>query len=291
MLKFYHSRIRKGGKKIETTEWKWKTNDGLEMVSKAWLPLGKAKGVVCLVHGVGEHTGRYQADGEALAEGGYILAGFDLRGFGRSGGRRGHTPSLEAYFDDIDLFLAQIAQRYPDQPRFLYAHSMGGTIVLAYTPLRRPAVKGVIVTAPGLKSSIEEQKLKVFLAKMLGSILPTFTLNSGLDAQMLSRDPRVAEEYNNDPLVHRLVTTAWGKTMLRAIDLVFENAPRFPLPLLLMHGRKDELNYPLGTQMYYDLAPKDKVTLKMWDGFKHELHTDTEKAEVFTVMIDWLDKH
>ena len=276
---------------MDTTEWKWKTNDGLEMYSKAWLPSGKARGVACLVHGVGEHIGRYQADGEALADGGYILAGFDLRGFGKSGGRRGHTPSLEAYFDDIDLFLAEIARRYPSQPRFLYGHSMGAILVLAYTPLRKPAIAGVIATSPGLKSAIEEQKLKVFLVKLLGNLLPTFTLNSGVDAQLLSRDPKVADEYTNDPLVHPLATTAWGKSMLKGIDLAYENAPRFPLPLLLMHGTKDELDYPRGSQVFAELAPKDKLTLKMWDGFKHELHTDPEKAEVFKVMLEWLDKH
>jgi alpha-beta hydrolase superfamily lysophospholipase len=275
---------------MDTNEWKWKTKDGLEMYSKAWLPSGKARGVVCLVHGVGEHIGRYQADGEALAGGGYILAGFDQRGFGKSGGKRGHTPSLEAYFDDIDLFLAEIAKRYPDQPRFLYGHSMGGVLVLAYTPLRKPAVVGVIATAPGLKTVLEEQKLKVFLAKVLGKVLPTFTLDSGVDAQMLSRDPRVADEYTNDPLVHTLVSASWGKSMLRAVDLVFENASRFPLPLLLMHGTKDEIAYPRSSQMFADLAPKDKLTLKLWDGFKHELHTDPEKAEVFKVMTGWLDK-
>jgi alpha-beta hydrolase superfamily lysophospholipase len=276
---------------METTEWKWNTSDGLEMYSKAWMPSRKARGVVCLVHGVGEHIGRYQADGEALAERGFILAGFDQRGFGKSGGRRGHTPSLEAYFSDIDLFLTEIARRYPDQPRFLYGMSMGAVLVLAYTPLHQPAVAGVIAAAPGLKTALEEQKLKVFLAKLLGKILPTLTLSSGVNAQMLSRDPRVADEYTNDPLVHFLVTTAWGKTMLRAIDLAFENGSRFPLPLLLMHGTKDEIAYPRSSQMFAELAPKGKVTLKMWNGFKHEMHTDPEKAEVFKVMLDWLDKN
>jgi alpha-beta hydrolase superfamily lysophospholipase len=283
--------IGKGGKKMNTTEWKWKTNDSLEIYSKAWLPSGKAKGVVCLVHGVGEHIGRYQADGEALTEGGYILAGFDLRGFGKSGGRRGHTPSIEAYFDDIDSFLGEVVKRYPEQPKFLYGHSMGGVLVLAYTPLRQPAVRGVIATDPGLKTALEEQKFKVLLAKLLGSVFPTLTLNSGIDVQMLSRDPQVAEDYNNDPLVHTLVTTAWGKSMLKAIDLVYENAARFPLPLLLMHGTKDEIAYPRSSQTFAEMAPKDKLTIKMWEGFKHELHTDPEKAEVFKVMIDWLDKH
>jgi alpha-beta hydrolase superfamily lysophospholipase len=276
---------------METTEWKWKTNDGLEMYSKAWLPSGKAKGVVCLDHGVGEHIGRYQGDGEALAAAGYILAGFDQRGFGKSEGQRGHTPNLEAYFDDIDLFLAQITQRYPDLPRFMYGMSMGAILVLSYTPLRKPVVVGVIAHAAGLKSSIEEQKLKVFMAKLLGNIYPTFTLKSGIDAQMLSRDPQVADLYTNDPLVHTLVTASWGKAMLRAIDLALKNASSFPLPLLLMQGTKDEIAYPSSSPMFADLAPKDKVTLKMWEGFKHELHTDPEKAEVFKTMIDWMDKH
>lgn len=276
---------------MEMIEWKWNTSDGLEMYSKAWVPPRKANGIVCLVHGVGEHIGRYQADGEALAESGYILAGFDQRGFGKSEGRRGHTPSLEAYFDDINLFLIEIARRYPNQPCFLYGNSMGGILVLAYTLNRKPQVVGVIATGTGLKTALEEQKLKVFLAKLMGKLLPTLTLNSGLDSQMLSRDPRVANEFNKDPLVHLFVTAAWVKTMLEAIDLILRNAFQFPLPLLIMHGTKDEIAYPRSSQMFMELAPKDKVTLKMWKEFKHELHTDPEKAEVFKVILNWLNGH
>ena len=276
---------------MDTTEWKWNTKDGLEMYAKAWVPAEKVKGVVCLVHGVGEHIGRYQADGEALSGAGYILAGFDQRGFGRSDGQRGHTPNLEAYFDDIDLFLAEVTRRYPDQPRFLYGHSMGAILVLAYTSVRQPPLAGVIATAPGLKSSVEEQKLKAFLAKVLWKILPTISMKSDIDVQTLSRDPAVANLYMNDPFVHTTITTAWGKAMLDAIHLAFENASHFPLPLLLMHGTKDAIAYPTSSLEFAKLAPKDKVTLKMWEGFKHELHTDPEKAEVFKVMIDWLDSH
>lgn len=275
---------------MNLTEWKWNTRDGLEMYSKAWEPSGRAKGVVCLVHGVGEHVGRYQADGEAMTAGGYILAGFDQRGFGKSGGPRGHTPSLEAYFDDIDLFLGEISRRYSDQPRFLYGVSMGANLVLVYTPRRNPAVTGVVAASPAVKTALQDQKAKVFLAKLLGNIVPTLTLNSGVNPQLLSRDPRTAVEYTNDPLVHFHVTACWGKSMLESIPLALENAPRFPLPLLLMHGTNDELNYPSGSQTLAELAPKDKVTFKMWDGFKHELHTDPEKALVFRVMIDWMDR-
>jgi alpha-beta hydrolase superfamily lysophospholipase len=274
---------------MEMIEWKWNTSDGLEMYSKAWLPSRKPIGVVCLVHGVGEHIGRYQVVGEALAEGGYILAGFDLRGLGKSGGRRGHTPSLEAYFDDIDLFLNEIVQRFPDQPCFLYGNSLGGILVLAYTPVRHPLVNGIIVTSPALKSALQKQNLKVFLTKLMGKVLPTLTIKSGLDLKMLSRDLQVADEYAKDTLNHSLITTAWGKAILQAIELAFENAHCFPLPLLLMHGTNDEIAYPRSSEIFAGLAPKNMVTLKLWEGFKHELHNDPEKEKVFKVMIHWLD--
>jgi alpha-beta hydrolase superfamily lysophospholipase len=274
---------------MDITEWNWNTTDGLKMYSKAWLPAQKAKGVICLIHGLGEHIGRYQPDGEALTEAGYVLAGFDQRGFGKSGGRRGHTPSLEAYFKDIDLFLSDIAQRFPDQPRFLYGHSMGGILVLSYTPIRMPAIAGVIATGPGLKTSIQEQKLKVIMSKIMGSVLPTLSFKSGLDVKMLSRDPLIAEECINDPLVHFIITTGLGKSLLEAIDLAFKNAVRFPLPLLIMHGTNDEIAYPSSSITFAELAPKEMVTLKLWEGFKHELHNDPQKAEVFKVMINWLD--
>lgn len=274
---------------MDKIEWKWKTSDGLEMYSQAWLPEGKAKGVVCLVHGLGEHSGRYAADGEALTGAGYILAGFDLRGFGKSEGILGHTPSLEAYLDDIDLFLAEIAQRYTNLPRFLYGSSMGGVLVLAYSPLRKPAIAGVIAIAPGLISAIEKQKSKVILAKVMGRLVPTLSKDSGLETSLLCRDPEMVEDFINDPLVHRRVTTSWALSMFKAIRIAFENASSFPSPLLLMHGTKDEIAYPIGSQKFANLATKDKVMLKMLEGFMHELHEDPEKAEVFKIMIDWLN--
>jgi alpha-beta hydrolase superfamily lysophospholipase len=276
---------------MEFNEWKWKTGDGLEMVSGEWVPAGKARGVICLVHGVGEHIGRYKWDGEALTKAGYVLAGFDMRGFGKSQGRRGFTPSLEAYFDDIDAFLAQTANRHPGLPLFLYGHSMGGILVLAYPPVRHPAIAGVIATAPGLKTSLEQQKMKLFLTKVFGKVYPTLSLQSGLDVAEICRDPQVVEAYLNDPLVHTIVSAGWGLSMLKAIALTNQYGPQFPLPLLLMHGTGDKIAYPSGSECYAETAPKDKLTYKKWEGFKHELHTDPERAQVFKFMVDWLDGH
>jgi alpha-beta hydrolase superfamily lysophospholipase len=168
---------------------------------------------------------------------------------------------------------------------------MGGVLVLAYPPVRQPAIAGVIATAPGLKSQIETQKMKVVLTKIFGQIYPGFSLPSGLDIPEICRDPKVVEAYINDPLVHTKVTAGWGLTMLKAIALAYQHAPHFPLPLLLMHGAEDKIAFPSSSLTFAEQAPKDKVTLKIWEGFRHELHTDPEKEQVFKFMTDWLDKH
>lgn len=274
-----------------TLEWNWHTNDGLKIYSKAWEPDGPPKAVVCLVHGVGEHIGRYEADGLALNEAGYVMAGFDQRGFGRSQGQRGHTPSLEAYFDDIQAFLGEVASRYPGLPQFLYGHSMGAVLVVGFTSVRQPAVRGVIATALHLKTALTEQKFKVFLSNLLGSLVPTLTIESGVDGHQITRDPQAALDGATDPLCHPKITTSWGKSMLKGVALVGAGAPTFPLPLLLMHGTQDEIAYPISSRIFAEAAPAGRVTLKMWEGFRHELHTDPDKAEVFKTMIDWLDCH
>src|SRR3972149_10091478 len=130
---------------MEILEWNWKSRDNLVMYAQVWQPPGAVKAVVCLVHGLGEHIGRYPHVGAALSEKGFALAGFDLRGHGKSQGRRGHAPSLNVYFDDIDFFLEQVAERFHGSPCFLYGHSLGAILTLAYVPLRKPRISGVIV--------------------------------------------------------------------------------------------------------------------------------------------------
>jgi len=114
-----------------------------------------------------------------------------------------------------------------------------------------------------------------------------------LDASAISRDPAVVEKYVNDPLVHDKTSTGLGKAALAAIDLCFERAKEFKPPLLIMHGKADKIAYASGSEDFAKLASETNkdVTLKLWDGMYHEIHNEPEKAEVFKVMIEWLDKH
>jgi len=275
--------------KMKTFEWKWKSFDGLDMFAQSWVPEKDPKAVVCLVHGVGEHSGRYAHVGAAFAAAGYALLGFDLRGHGKSGGVRGHAPSLDAFFKDIEDFVRAAETRYPSAPRFLYGHSLGGLLSLSYAVTHKVNARGMIVSSPGLATAIQEQKMKVMLAKVLGSLAPTITLPSGLVTAHISRDPQVVETYVKDPLVHDKITTGFGRAGLQAIDIAFTHAAQLAVPLLLVYCSEDQIAFPRGSEEFARLAPKELVTLKRYEGLYHEPHNEPEKAQVLKDYVQWLD--
>ena len=275
-------------------EDQWEDHDGTTFFIQGWEPENsKPKALVALVHGLGEHAARYAHVGSALTDAGYALVGFDLRGHGKSGGARGHASSLDAYMQDIRQFFRRMETRYPDIPHFLYGHSLGGLLVLAYAILYGAYLKGVVATGPSLRSSLQEQKTKVAMVRLLGSLLSTITLQSGLDASTISRDTEVVDTYKNDPLVHDSASLGLGKAALSAIDLCFARAREFPVPLLILHGKADKIAYASGSEDFTELLRtqgKD-VTLKVWDALYHEVHNEPEKADVLRFMIEWLNHH
>jgi len=278
---------------MKTFESRWEDRDETNFFAQGWEPdQRQPKAFIALIHGLGDHTSRFVHVGKAMTDAGYAMAGFDLRGHGRSGGARGHSPSLEAYMQDIRHFFQLMTQRYPDIPHFLYGHSLGGLLSLAYAIQYGAGLKGVIVTGAALRASLQEQKAKIAMVRLLGSLLPTVTVPSGLDPVTISRDPQIVQAYVNDPLVHYSTSLGFGKAALKAIDLCFAGAKEFPVPLLIMHGNSDKLTYPSGSEDFAKLvrAAGGDVTLKLWDSLYHEVHNEPEKAEVFKFMIEWLDE-
>ena len=270
-------------------ELKWKSHDDLDIFAQVWEPtVVMPRAVVCLVHGLGEHSSRYAHVAEALGKEGYILFSFDHRGHGRSGGARGHISSIDDFLNDIDFLLEKARTRYPNLPILLYGHSLGGILVLNYTLNRKPDIKGVIATSSGLRTALEEQPVKIMMAKILGSIIPTTAIASGLDPKAISRDETVVQTYLKDPLVHDKVTLGFGKVMLGVTRWTLDNAKDFPLPLLLMHGKNDAIAYPSGS-IEFAAALKDRATLVLWDGGYHELHNEPEKADAFKTILMWMD--
>ena len=275
---------------MEISEWAWKSSDGLDMYARGWVPQGLPKAAIMLVHGHGEHVARYDHVAAALTEKGYAMLGFDLRGHGKSGGPRGHTPSYDAMMDDIASFSQQTDQRYAGLPRFLYGHSLGGNLVLNYALRRKPDLHGVIATGPWLKLAFDPPASQVTLGRLMNGIAPGFVQHSKLDTRGLSHDQLVVDKYNNDPLVHDKISARLFVAIYDSGLWALEHAAEFPLPLLLMHGAADPLTSAKASQEFAQKAG-NKVTLKVWDGLYHEIHNELEKAEVFNFMLDWLQKH
>jgi alpha-beta hydrolase superfamily lysophospholipase len=273
---------------MRTNELTWKTRDGLDIHGIAWEPETKPRAVVGLVHGLGEHAGRFQHVGKALAAAGYALLGSDLRGHGKSGGRRGHAPSYESYMEDIDLLLEQASARYPGLPQFLYGHSLGGSQVINYALRRKPDLAGVIASSPLLRLHFRPPAYKVLLGRLTLPILPGFNQPTGLERAALSRDPAIEKAYLQDPLVHDRVTGAAYFGFMDAGEWAIGQAAEFPLPLLLMHGTADRLASVDASQEFARHAGRH-VILHLWEGGYHELHNDLEKEEVLQMIIIWMD--
>lgn len=275
---------------MEHFDLKIRAQDGLQLFVQGWEPEGRIRAVICLLHGIGEHSGRYAQLVHFLLPSGYAIISFDLRGHGNSEGVRGHFPSIESVLQDIDRLIDVARERYPQSPMFLYGQSLGGVLALNYVLNRKPQLAGVVVTSPGLRTALENQKMKIALARFLAFIAPTLTLPTGLDTYGLSRDPEVVRDYVQDPLVHDRASCTFAGVALNAIQWTYEHAGEFQPPLLIMHGTADRLAYYQGSQEFAGHVKGD-CTVKLWNGLFHELHHEPEKGDVFAYLLPWLENH
>jgi len=265
------------------------TNDDLTLHGTIYAPMDP-KALVVLIHGMGEHFGRYAHVAEFFTQNGYAFAGMDLRGHGRSQGKRGHTPSYEHLMNDIELFISTIQVHFPELPLFIYGHSMGGNLVLNALIRRALPITAAVISAPYLKLAFEPPKWKTVLGKISAKYLPELTQPTGLDTRALSRDSNVILAYNKDSLVHDKITSSFFVNVHFAGPYVLEHAAKINVPLLLMHGTEDKLTSHGATQELHERIP-ERSELKLWEGFYHELHNEPEQEELLSYVTQWLEKH
>ncbi|MBT8041961.1 MAG: lysophospholipase [Pontiella sp.] len=266
------------------------TADGLTLHGQGWEPDTPPNAVVCLIHGLGEHCGRYDHVGEIFNEAGIALLAFDLRGHGRSEGRRGHAPSYAALMADIALLLNEAASRYPNTPRFLYGHSLGGNLVIHHALTERPPLAGVIATAPLLRLAYNPPGWKTLLLRSMRALRINMAVSSGLDDTALARDINVVRTYRNDPLTHNRITASLAVDMLRYGEWNLQHAADFPCPLLLMHGGSDRITSAAATREFASRTRAD-CTLKIREESYHELHNEPGKNQVLHTVVEWMEQH
>jgi acylglycerol lipase len=275
----------------EHVEGKFAGAAGGQIHWQGWVPDGAVSGVVVIVHGLAEHGGRYAHVGRRLAADGYAVYAADHRGHGRSDGVRGNIARMSQAVVDLETMVRSAAQRHAGLPMFLYGHSMGALVALAYATSGRPAeLNGMILTGAAVDIAVGS-RIERLAARALSATVPNLGILQ-LDSAAVSRDPEVVRDYDTDVLNYRGKTRVrTGAEMLAAIDMVRRRLDRLTMPLLLMHGSADRLTAPSGTQVIADGAGSADVTVKIYDGWYHELHNEPEKETVFDDIVMWLKGH
>lgn len=246
--------------------------------------------ILALVHGFGEHSGRYGNVVEHLTERGYAVYGFDNRGHGRSPGQRGHINAWAEFREDVGAFLSLIGEREPGLPLFLMGHSLGGLIVLDYALHHPEGLAGVIASGPVLGPPDISPAL-LMLSRLLSRLWPRFSLSAGLDAGSLSRDPSVVQAYRDDPLTHDRASARLGTEMAAAVRWTQAHAADLRLPLLIVHGGADRLVPPEYSRLFFENVTFADKERHEYEGVYHEPHNDIEARRVLDDISAWLDRH
>jgi acylglycerol lipase len=258
---------------------------------QAWLPEGDARAVLIIVHGLGEHCGRYMNVVNHFVPLGCALYGLDHIGHGKSEGTREFVERFEDYTNTLMTYYNMVKGWQTGKPIFLLGHSMGGLIASYYLPDHQANFRGGILSAPFVKVSDSISQATITIGKILSVVTPRARLVT-LDASGISRDPEVVTAYVNDPLVfHGKTPVRLGAELLKAMLRVKAEAHRITLPLIILQGGGDRLVDPAGAQILYDKVGSKDKTVKIYEGLYHEVFNEPERARVLKDVETWLAAH
>lgn len=264
------------------------TADGTKLQGYSWEPDSKdsIRAVVVIIHGLGEHMKRYIELADNLASQGIGVFGIDLRGHGKSPGKRGHTAPRSLILDDVDSFCMMAHNIHPNAPLFVYGHSMGGNIALHHRLYGKFRPRGYIITSPWITLYNEISGSKVFVIRLLSKIVPDLCIKNGLDTKELSGDQSQID-VERDGLYHGYVSVKTGLDCFESAKEILEKAHEEHEELLLLHGTEDHICSIEGSRAFIKNAP-DTCTYIEWEGCYHELHHDKDREKVRETIQNWI---
>jgi alpha-beta hydrolase superfamily lysophospholipase len=243
---------------------------------------------VCIVHGLGEHGGRYVRLAPHIARQGYHVSAIDLQGHGQSPGKRGTIVSYDSLLDEVRFGLRWARQNYADLPCYLFGHSMGGNLVANYALRRSELPDAAIVSSPMFLSSREPKGLMNTVARIAMRIAPNLTLAAGTETKQLMDDPQEQQILDNDPLFHRRVSLRLGAALIDSGKWAIANAHSLSIPMLVSHGLRDRITLPEGSQQFASRAG-ERCRLKLLEEHLHESFRDQRRHEVIQLYVDFLN--
>lgn len=277
-------------------EFTFQNKDGGKIYYQIYRPKSGVKRVLVVHHGIGEHGGRYNFLLEAMAERNYAIYLIDCRGHGKSDGRRGVITHFSDFFADLKE-LIDIAKRNEGVSKVtLLGHSMGAAITFLYTATDnyQNDLDAYICSALPIKVKTDlVMDIKKGAGGLLAKFVPTLTVPTGLDVNMISHDKSVVEAYVKDPLVHGNVGAYLGDYLLNCYTLALESATKINVPIYMFHGKEDQIALVQGTLEAFEKVNSKDKTMKIFDGLYHETMNELPKdrAIVFKELVSWIDKH
>ncbi len=268
------------------------TNDGLSLHTEQALPPGQPKAVVLLVHGYGEHSGRYQHVIARLVGAGYAVYTLDQRGHGRSEGTRAYCDRMEQFVDDLHTYFEQVKAAQPGQKYIVLGHSMGALISLAFTLRYQDEIDALVISGAPVNADANVAPMMIAIGKVLTRIAPKLHLLPTSPPGILSRDPEIDRAWGADPLTNKKpMRVRLGTEINKMAQNVRDRLAELRLPILILHGGDDKLVNPSGSQLTYDKAASTDKTLKFYPGMRHEIMNEIGKEAVLDEIVAWLDRH
>ncbi|WKV10934.1 alpha/beta hydrolase [Marivirga harenae] len=266
----------------------FKTSDNLSLEVQKYIQSENPKKIILIVHGLGEHAGRFQKVAEYFNEQGISVIALTLRGHGNSEGKKGHAPSMEQLLTDIEYFIRFVRVDYLNAELYLYGHSMGGNIVLNYLAQDQSSeITAGIATSPWIKLAFDPPKWKVNLGNWVADIIPSLIQPSGLKAEDISSINEEVEKYENDPLIHNKISAKLFTSITKGGEYLIHNTHKFKHKVFLAHGQLDKIISHDATAEF----SKDSslFTFKSYPNSKHEIHHDVDFEELMGDVLGWME--
>jgi alpha-beta hydrolase superfamily lysophospholipase len=245
------------------------------------------RGTALLVHGLGEHMGRYAHVAHALRAAGWRMWGHDHHGHGRSDGLRGALPAASTLLDDLGAVIDHArAQADASLPLVLIGHSMGGAVVAQAVMQRLRPLDAVVMSSPALAA--RTNAFQRWLLGWLPRVAPQLRIGNGLQADGISRDPMVVQRYRDDPLVHDRMACALAAWIVDTGQRAVAQAPHWHTPTLLLYAGADRLVDPAGSDAFARAAPPSLVHSRRYDTLYHEIFNEPEREAVLAALVEWL---
>ena len=244
------------------------------------------RAAVLLLHGLGEHMGRYGHVASALQAAGYVVFGYDHHGHGLSSGLRGNLLSPSQLVDDVHFVIGHVRTLTP-APLVVLGHSMGGLIAARAVAQSLPHIDALVMSSPALGA--QTNWIQKFLLATLPKLLPHVRVDNGVKSAWLARDAQVVRAYSEDPLVHRQISAGLAAWILREGAQTVAQASTWSMPTLLMYAGQDQLVLPQASAEFARLAPSQVLQSHCFNVMYHEIFNDPEKAMVFAKLLSWLD--